>query len=439
VTKPFLPLMRAHRFGAPAPTGPTPFAHPRFAVALSGLVQVQADARTVLAQGAAGAGGLAGDPGDGRVIATTGLDRIIAFDASAGRLRAQAGMSLLDAQGFLAERGHFLPVCPPWGPTTLGGAVAVDAHAANHEANGTFGAFVRALRLHRSDRPAVVIGPTQDPDLFAATIGGLGLTGVIEWVEVETRPIRSSMMDWEATPFRDAAEFLNLMAEGADWVHRRAWFDPRMPGRGRFERFRHAQDGPREARAPQPLIRLGQPVSRGLTNGALAGLVTGLMQRRGAGARMRDYASVFFPFEDSVEGLAHLFGKRGALTYQCVLPPKAAGAEQITAFLNEVKRLVDGPTMVGAVAFGTRVSPALLSFPKEGLCLTVRTRAGARAAEGFARLDGLVLEAGGKINPAADARASAVLCQAALPLWREAAAWRDPSISSALALLMEAP
>lgn len=413
VATPYYTLSRRARFGARV-SSPAATARPRFIADLSALVAAMPDSPALIARGAGGAGGDIASLASGREIDMTGLDRLIHFDPAAGVLRAQAGMRIIDCLAFLAPRGHTLPVIPAWSPTTLGGAVATDVHGANHDGAGAIGAFVRRLALYRTDGPPLELSPGHASGLFEATIGGLGLTGVIAWVELETRPIRSSMMDWEVQPFASLTEALQLFRESQDWVYRRCWLDAARPGRGRFERFRHAQDGPIEARWPQPLLVAAAPVSRGLANGVTTSMVTGFLEQRGGGARRRDYASVFFPFEDAIHGFANMFGRKGAAQYQAVLPPPADDA--LVDMLKEIKRLDDVFVLSGLMEFGKKASPGLMSFPREGMCFTVRTRAlGERTHTLFARLDEIVRASGGRINPAIDARAPLMMMRLGYP------------------------
>jgi L-gulonolactone oxidase len=413
----------------PAPLSPgfavaqaieAPVALPRFGANLASLVSLQADSRPLIPRGANGSGGRVAICTGGRVIDATGLDRLIAFNPSTQRVRAQAGLRLVDALAFLAPLGHSLAVTPAWGATTLAGATATDGHGANHDAAGAFGAWVRALRLHRTDRPAMTLAPGDPSGLFEATIGGLGLTGMIEWVEMETIPIRSSMMRWEAEPFSSLAALERLFSAAQDWTHKRAWLDPFRPGFGRFERFAIAAEGPCEARYPQPLFTAPGPVSRGLANRVSVGLVTRVLQQRGPAQRLRDYASAVFPFDDAMERFDRLFGKRGCAQHQSVTPPAAAFAA-LGDMLAAVKAHSDGLALIGATAFGARPPAGVMSFPREGLCVSVRMRASKdRPARLFARLDEIVRAAGGRLNPAADGRAPADLIAdgAAIARWR---------------------
>src|SRR3984957_5786654 len=138
-----------------------------------------------------------GDSGlnpDGAVIDMAGLDRAIAFDPATRLLRAEAGMSFDALLRLLVPRGFFVPVTPGTRFVTLGGAIANDVHGKNHHRAGTFGRHVRCLGLVRSDGD-YEIGPNRESELFAATVGGLGLTGVISWAEIQLQPIASAYVD----------------------------------------------------------------------------------------------------------------------------------------------------------------------------------------------------------------------------------------------------
>ena len=127
--------------------------------------------------------------GVGAVIDMTGLDRFIRFDAQTGSLRAEAGVSLSAVLQLVVPHGWFLPTTPGTRFVTLGGAVSNDVHGKNHHHAGSFGVHVIAIGLLRGDGRRLVLGPGNEQDLFRATIGGLGLTGVIEWVELQLAPI----------------------------------------------------------------------------------------------------------------------------------------------------------------------------------------------------------------------------------------------------------
>ena len=119
----------------------------------------------------------------GTLLAARGLDRYLAFDADAGILRCEAGATFAEILDLIVARGWFLPVTPGTRFVTVGGAIANDVHGKNHHRAGTFGEHVRCLELLRSDGSRVECSREQNPDLFRATIGGLGLSGLITWAE----------------------------------------------------------------------------------------------------------------------------------------------------------------------------------------------------------------------------------------------------------------
>jgi FAD/FMN-containing dehydrogenase len=120
----------------------------------------------------------------GTLLTTPNLDRLISFDSQSGLLRCEAGVTLAEILDFAVPRGWFLPVSPGTKYVTVGGAIANDIHGKNHHVAGTFGLHTPRFELVRSDGTPVVCSPTENPEWYAATIGGMGLTGLISWAEL---------------------------------------------------------------------------------------------------------------------------------------------------------------------------------------------------------------------------------------------------------------
>src|SRR5262249_41226936 len=137
------------------------------------------------------------------------LDRFIAFDPARGVLRAEAGITIGEIMRRVVPLGFFLPVTPGTRYVTLGGAIANDVHGKNHHTAGTFGRHVPAFGIVRHDGAATVSSSTPG-GLFEATIGGLGLTGIIEWAEIELQRISSAFLDAEIVPYRNLDAFWEL-------------------------------------------------------------------------------------------------------------------------------------------------------------------------------------------------------------------------------------
>ena len=184
----------------------------------------------------------------GHVVHTRHLDRLIAADWHSGVLRAEAGTTLEEVLAAAIPRGWMLPVTPGTKYVTLGGAVANDVHGKNHHVRGTFGRWVRRFELVRSDATALECSPSEHTELFNATIGGLGLTGVISWVELQLMPIRSSLVDVTSIRFDNVDEFFALSEQwDASHEYSVAWVDcqskGRALGRGIFMVGDHANHG----------------------------------------------------------------------------------------------------------------------------------------------------------------------------------------------------
>jgi L-gulonolactone oxidase len=371
----------------------------------------------------------------GRLLLAAGLDRILSFDPASGVVRAEAGASLSDLLRVLAPRGWFLPATPGSRFVTLGGAVANDVHGKNHVSAGTFGCTVRRLGLRRSDGCAHEIAPG-DP-LFHATVGGLGLTGLIEWVEFQAAPIASAWLDAEDIAFAGLADYYALAKESRlRYEHCMAWFDcsasGRALGRGIFSRANWSAAGDREAHSDRPgpavpfdapswaLNRLSVQAFNGLRYAA---------RRLGGGPRRTRYETFLYPL-DGIGSWNRLYGRRGFFQYQCVVPP-AHAEPALRSMLDLIARSGQGSVLAVLKEFGARPSPGLLSFPREGttLALDFANRGEATLAL-LARLDAVVADAGGRLYPAKDGRLPAAMFKSGYPHWETLETLRDPAFMS---------
>src|ERR1700729_1932623 len=168
---------------------------------------------------------------DGNLLLTTGMDRLIDFDAETGLLTAEGGVTLAQILDFAVPRGFFLPVSPGTKYVTLGGAIANDIHGKNHHIAGTFGRHITQFELVRSDGSSTLCSPSENPEFYAATIGGLGLPGLITWATLRLKPIVSRMIDYEGIQFHGIDEFLDLTTQGRDIEYTVSWVDVTSTGR----------------------------------------------------------------------------------------------------------------------------------------------------------------------------------------------------------------
>jgi FAD/FMN-containing dehydrogenase len=371
---------------------------------------------------------------DGTLLDARALDRFIAFDPASGVLRAEAGTTLAQVLALVVPQGWFLPVTPGTRHVTLGGALANDVHGKNHHAAGSFGDHVSAFELLRSDGTRLLCTPQQNSEWFAATVGGLGLTGFITWVELRLRRIPGPGMEVESVKFGALDEFFALSRESAaTHEYTVAWIDclargTRL-GRGHFLRADHAAVpvAPPRGAPGMPFV---PPLS--LVNRLTLRPFNALYYHRQRRARQRasvHYAPYFYP----LDGIAHwnrMYGPRGFLQHQCVLPPGAA-REALVQLLGEIGRSGQGSFLAVLKEFGARTGPGLLSFARPGTTLALDFPHGGDATLALLeRLDAIVVAAGGALYPAKDARMSAATFRAGFPRWEEFRRYVDPRFCS---------
>lgn len=372
----------------------------------------------------------------GHVLHTRALDRLIVADWQTGVLRAEPGVTLGEILDLAIPRGWMLPVTPGTKYATVGGAIANDVHGKNHHTRGTFGRHVRRFGLLRSDAPEMECSPTANVELFRATIGGLGLTGVITWAEIALMPITSSLIDVKSIRFANLDEFFELSSR-LDPLHEYsvAWIDCLASGtalgRGLFMVGDHAASGPLQVdnrkKRTVPFAPPCSPINRWTLRA-----FNSLYYRRQRNTEIRtqmSYDAYFYPL-DSILEWNRMYGKAGFQQYQCVVP-RACGRDAMHAILTEISRSETGSFLAVLKRCGDIASPGLLSFPLEGTSLALdfpqREAANRRL---FASLDAIVREAGGRLYPAKDAHMSGDDFRTAYPRWRELDALRDPALMS---------
>lgn len=415
---------------------PQRIAAPRFADELPGLVGKRPDGG-VLAIGRCRSYGDTVRNRDGGLIQTTYLDRFLSFDSSTGVLRAEAGCTLDDILLRLVPKGWFVPVTPGTRFVTLGGAVANDVHGKNHHRAGTFGRHVRRLGLLRSDGQNLTVSRDTHPELFSATIGGLGLTGVIDWVEIELQRISSTDLDVEIIPFSRLDEFWTLAEESvSSHEHTVAWIDCTKGGsslgRGIFSRANWCTDGSLIAHSARS--RLGVPLEAPFT--VLNRLSVSAFNEayfrahtRKAGAHRQPYEKVFYPL-DAIANWNRMYGRAGFWQYQCVLPPQTMRAA--TAALLEIIARSKAASFLSVLkTFGPLRSPGLMSFPMEGVTLALDfPNRGPRTLGLLAELDTVASEAGGRLYPAKDGRMPAAMWTAGYDALQAFMQQVDPAFGS---------
>ncbi len=372
----------------------------------------------------------------GVLLDTAAMDRILSFDREAGVVRCEAGVSLAALLDVITPHGWFLPVTPGTRFVTVGGAIANDIHGKNHHRAGTFGCHVSRFELLRSSGERLWCSPAERPDLFAATIGGLGLTGLILTADLRLKRVASPHVTMDRRRYGGLDEFFALSAESdAQFEYTVAWVDclarGRALGRGVFMRGDHAAAGTR-ARAPGRRLRVPFEAPEFLLGPlsirAFNTLYYHLAGRRAEGVTQH-YGPFFYPL-DVLDRWNLLYGRRGFLQYQCVVPP-AVARDAMRAILDVAGR---GASFLAVLKqFGDVRSPGLLSFPRPGttLALDLAFR-GERTLALCEQLDAIVAEARGAVYPAKDARMSPAHFRRFFPEAERLRPHLDPAFSSSL-------
>jgi FAD/FMN-containing dehydrogenase len=349
-------------------------------------------------------------PGHTVVAGASLADRIISFDPATGVLRAEAGFSLKEMNRLFLPRGFFTPVTPGTEFVTLGGMVAADVHGKNHHRAGCFGSHVRALRMRAASGRILECSREVEPDLFRATIGGMGLTGHILEVELPLIRVPSPWIVTESERIADIDEFIaGLKAAGGKWPYTLGWIDclsqGKKLGRGILMSGRFAEKHEAPPRPPARMRKLAVPF-------VLPSWVVGpwsvrafntLWYHRHMPRVRRGLVSpewFFYPL-DFIAHWNRMYGPRGFTQYQCVVPDSAGH--------GAARRFLELLTSRGGASFLCVIKDCgpegigLLSFPKTGISIALDIPIDDRTQSLVDALNELVIAEGGRIYLAKDA------------------------------------
>jgi FAD/FMN-containing dehydrogenase len=372
----------------------------------------------------------------GTLLETQGMDRLLGFDPATGVLRCEAGISLQQILDFAVPHGFFLPVTPGTKYVTVGGAIANDIHGKNHHVAGAFGRHVLRFELVRSDGSRFVCSPIENPEWFAATIGGMGLTGLMTWAEIRLRPIVSRKIDYRGDKFHGIDEFFAL-SQAAKSEYTVAWIDCVSTGknfaRGIFMQGDHAQTpGPlTKSKEPKLVFPIDLP-EIALNRFSMAAFNSLYFHKQLGQTKIGpvDYEPFFYPL-DAVLRWNRMYGKNGLLQFQNVLP-HASGREGMLEILTAITKSGLASFLAVIKFFGDVPSAGMMSFPAPGVMLAldfpIRKDVSFDLVE---RLAKITLEHGGRMYSAKDARMTAEQFQAFYPQWQDFARYVDPGFDSA--------
>ncbi|MCL2779482.1 MAG: FAD-binding oxidoreductase [Polyangiaceae bacterium] len=339
-----------------------------------------------------------------KVVNTTLANRILSFNTETGVMRAEAGLSLGEIIQVFLPRGWFPPVTPGTKFVTLGGAVASDVHGKNHHREGCFGEHVRSMRMRLADDSIVETSPERHPDLFYATIGGMGLVGHILEVEFEMRRIPSGWVLMESQRVHNIGEFLDALALAAPrWPMTMGWIDclarGNSMGRGILMAGRWAER--EETKKPDPPLPLEITFPVELPNWALNPLTAQAFNTAyywhhvaRKQERLVPPDPFFYPL-DAILQWNRAYGSRGFTQYQCVLP-REAGAAAVREFMDHLTKLGSASPLCVIKDCGPQ-GKGCLSFPMEGTSIAVDMAISLDIQRIVDRLNEFVIATGGRI------------------------------------------
>ncbi len=374
--------------------------------------EVRSEQLELITRGAALTRGLGRSYGDAslpargvfEVVGTKLADRILAFDPQTGVLRAEAGLCLAELNRLLLKRGFFTPVTPGTKFVSLGGMVASDVHGKNHHRDGTIGRHVRALKLRVGDGRVIECSRVHEPELFLASLGGLGLTGHILEVELTLARVPSPWIYQESFRVPDLDSFLAALKEqGRAWPFTVGWIDTlargRGLGRGLLYCGRWAQPSEAPAQPPAPRTPLTMPITlpSGVLNRFSIGVFNALLYRRHF-ARHRqavvDPDLFFYPL-DRILRWNLLYGPRGVAQHQSVLPNEFA-ADGIRAMIDLLREL-SATSFLTVIKDCGAEGEGMVSFPRPGMSLALDLPISDNTQEVIDRLNERVIACGGRI------------------------------------------
>lgn len=342
--------------------------------------------------------------GDARVLGTIWADRILAFDESTGLIRAEAGLCLAELNRLFLPRLWFTPVTPGTKFVTLGGMVASDVHGKNHHVSGTFGRHVHSVLLATGSGEIVRASREENPDLFRATLGGMGLTGHILEVEFFMEKLQSPWIYTESYRVSGLDELLaRLKEEGSRWPFTVTWVDTvargKKMGRGILYvgRWATAEEAPRHP--PRSAFSFPMPFSlpSGLLNRMTIGLGNQVIYHSHFQKVKKGFVDpdkFFYPL-DRIHHWNRLYGRRGVTQHQSVIPSEAGAAG--------IRTMIESLASAGTASFLTVIKDCgeegegMLSFPRPGMSLALDLPIRSDTRQVVNRLNQTVLEHQGRV------------------------------------------
>lgn len=358
------------------------------------------------------------------IVSTTRFNHMLSFDEETGLLECESGVSLEEILDVFVPRGWFLPVTPGTKFVTVGGAIASDVHGKNHHVSGSFSNQIVSMDVMTSDGKVHTCTKRKNKDLFRATCGGMGLTGVVLRASFHLIPVESAYIRQETIKAKNLDEIMEIFEDSVDWTYSVAWIDclasGENQGRSIMMRGEHAarEELNTADKKEKPLTlpekrKLNVPFnfpSFALNTWSVKAFNELYYRKAPAGktASVIGYDSFFYPL-DAIHNWNRIYGKRGFTQYQFVLP-KEKSKEGLKRILDVIASSGQGSFLAVLKLFGKQDD--LISFPKEGYTLALDFPITPTLFELFKELDRLVLEFDGRLYLTKDVRMDAAMMEA---------------------------
>ncbi|HNP30011.1 MAG TPA: FAD-binding oxidoreductase [Nitrospirales bacterium] len=355
------------------------------------------------------------------VIQTTYLDHYMAFDQEAGVLTCEAGVPLRELLNFIVPKAAFIPVTPGTSYVSVGGMIAGDVHGKNHHVAGTFCQHVQSLNLMLGTGEVVTISPTQMPELFHATCGGMGLTGIILSATIKLQPISSSNIILRTMKAGCLEEVCEQFETHAASTYSVAWIDclanGKQIGRSVLMLGEHAEDGKLRVNTNPPIAVPSHMPASLLNKWSVKAFNAFYYAKAKHGlTETIPFQPYFYPL-DKLANWNRLYGKQGFVQYQLVLP-KTQGVAGMRAILTKIVASGRASFLAVLKMFGPQ-NDNLLSFPMAGYTLALDFKMSKETITLLHELDDIVVSSGGRIYLTKDALMTEATFKASYPRWQE--------------------
>lgn len=355
------------------------------------------------------------------VLQTTSCDHFLKFDVVTGLLTAEAGITVRDILKVIVHQGWFLPVSPGTSYVTLGGAIASDVHGKNHHIAGTFGKYVKSITLLLGTGDVVTTSPTEHVDLFHATCGGMGLTGVILSATIQLIPIQSAFITQKSIKANCIEAACEAFDANCKSTYSVAWIDCLATGKnlGRSVLMvgEHKDSGGLDLTIKDPIsMPIHTPAA--LLNSLTMKTFNNVYWAKAKNNKIQTLPLMpyFYPL-DAIRGWNKFYGKAGFLQYQFVLP-KTDGVANMKKILTQIKKSGQGAFLAVLKQFGG-ANDNLLSFPIEGYTLALDFKIVSSTIPLLHKLDKIIVDMGGRVYLTKDAVMQEDSFKATYPKWQK--------------------